>query len=244
MTKFYEELAEWWLLMSPPEEYEEEAGFYADVLAAACAAPPISVLELGSGGGHNASHMKARFAMTLVELSAGLIAVSRALNPDCAHVQGDMRSVRVGREFDAAFVHDAIGYMASEADLRAAIATAFVHCRGGGAALFAPDFVTENFRAGTDHGGSDGGDGRALRFLEWVWDTDPADETYVADYIFAMRGTDGMVRVEHDRHVEGLFPRANWLRFLSEAGFEPRIVPFDHSELPPGSHEIFVARKP
>lgn len=34
------------------------------------------------------------------------------------------------------------------------------------------------------------------------------------------------------------------LRLLSEAGFQPSVVPFDHSELEPGSYEVFVARKP
>jgi hypothetical protein len=38
------------------------------------------VLELGSGGGHNAVHLKARYAMTLVELSEEMLAVSRRLN--------------------------------------------------------------------------------------------------------------------------------------------------------------------
>ena len=117
--------------------------------------PLRTVLELGSGGGNNAWHLKSRFEMVLVEPSAGMRAVSRALNPECEHVDGDMRTVRLAREFDAVFVHDAVCYMTTESDLRMAIETAFLHCRPGGAALFAPDFVRENFRPSTDHGGSD-----------------------------------------------------------------------------------------
>ena len=83
--------------------------------------------------------------------------------------------------------------------------TAFAHCRPGGAALFAPDHLRENFRTGTDYGGHDG-DGRAARFLEWTWDPDPLDTTYTVDYAYLLREADGSVRVEHDRHVEGLFP--------------------------------------
>ena len=52
------------------------------------------------------------------------------------------------------------------------------------------------------------------------------------------------VRVVHDRHYDGLFSRADWLRWITEAGFEPRVVPFEHSELEPGSHEVYVARRP
>ena len=70
-----------------------------------------------------------------------MLAVSRAQNPECTHVEGDMRTVRLGRRFDAVFVHDAVVYMATEADLRRAMETAFVHCEPGGAALFTPDHV-------------------------------------------------------------------------------------------------------
>jgi hypothetical protein len=74
--------------------------------------------------------------------------------------------------------------------------------------------------------------------------SDPADTTYLVDYAYLLRTPDGAVRVEHDRHVEGLFTRADWIRLLSETGFEPRSVPFEHSELEPGSHEVFVAKRP
>jgi hypothetical protein len=55
-------------------------------------------------------HLKARFAMTLVDLSGEMLAVSRRFNPECEHLQGDMRTVRLGRAFDAVFVHDAVDY--------------------------------------------------------------------------------------------------------------------------------------
>jgi len=239
----YDELASWWPLLSPPGDYEEEAAFYGKTLAAACQRPPRSILELGSGGGSNASHLKAHFEMVLVDRSAGMLAVSRALNPECEHVQGDMRTARLGREFDGVFVHDAVCYMVTESDLRMAIETAFVHCRPGGAALFAPDFVRENFRASAGHGGEDGPT-HGLRYLEWTWDPDTADNTYVVDYAYLLRTPDGTVSVEHDRHTEGLFSRGDWLRLLSEAGFEAAVVPFEHSELDPGSHEVFVAKRP
>lgn len=238
----YDELAAWWPLMSPPEEYVEEAAFYQQTLMDAAGSPPRTVLELGSGGGNNASHLKARFAMTLVDPSPGMLRVSRALNPECEHVQGDMRTVRLGRQFDAVFVHDAVCYMTTEADLRRAMETAFVHCRPGGVALFCPDHVRENFAGGTEHGGEDG-EGRGMRYMMWTWDPDPADGTYTVDFAYLLREADGSVRVEHDRHVEGLFSRADWLRLLAEVGFEPRAVPFDHSEVDYAA-EVFVGRKP
>jgi SAM-dependent methyltransferase len=237
--KLYHDLAAWWPLMSAPADYAEEAAFYERMLLEACARSPKTLLELGSGGGNNASHLKKRFDMVLVDRSAAMLDVSRALNPECEHLEGDMRSVRVGRQFDAVFVHDAVCYMTTECDLNAAIETAYVHCKPGGAALFCPDHVRENFRSSTSHGGHDGAD-RALRYLEWQWDPDPSDTSYLVDYAYLLREPGGSTRVEWDRHVEGLFSRADWLRLLRDVGFTPKVVPFDHSELEPGTYEIFV----
>ena len=83
-----------------------------------------------------------------------------------------------------------------------------------------------------------------MRFLEWSWDPDPADDQCTVDYILVMRQEDGSVRLEHDRHDQGLFARDRWLGLLRDVGFEPRLVPFDHSELAPGSYELFLARRP
>ena len=241
--KLYGGLASWWPLLSAPEEYAEEAAFYERVLVAASGGAAKTVLELGSGGGNNASHLKRRFRLTLVDLSPRMLDVSRALNPDCEHVRGDMRTVRLGRLFDAVFVHDAIMYMTTPEDLRRAMQTAFVHCRPGGVALFAPDQVRETFNPSTDHGGHDDGR-RGLRYLEWTWDPDPEDSTYTVDYAYLLRDEGGAARVEHDRHVEGLFTREEWLRLLAEVGFEARVMPFPHSEVEPGELEVFVARRP
>jgi len=228
--------------MSRPEEYAEEAASYAQSLLSVGDQPARTLLELGSGGGNNASHLKTQFEMTLVEPSAGMLAVSRELNPECEHIQGDMRTVRLGRRFDRVFIHDAIVYMTTKEDLRSAIESAYEHCRPGGAALFAPDHVRENFRAGTDHGGYDG-EGRGLRYVEWTWDPDPADTTYVVDYAYLLREGNNEMRVEHDRHVEGLFARAEWLQLLRDAGFSAQVVPCEHSELEPGSYEVFLGVK-
>jgi len=238
VPRFYGDLAEWWPLISPPEDYAEEAAFAATLLDSA-SIPVREVLELGSGGGHSAVHLKARFAMTLVDLSPTMLEVSQRPNPECAHHRGDMRSVRLGRRFDAVFVHDAIDYMTTEMDLRAAIETAFVHCHPGGSGVFAPDHVSETFAATTDHGGSDGPD-RGLRYLEWTWDPDPGDSTYQVDYAFLLKEPGG-VRVEHDQHTCGLFSRETWMRLIGEAGFHVRVLEGIEGET---AREVFAGTKP
>jgi hypothetical protein len=115
-----------------------------------------------------------------------------------------------------------------------------IHCKPGGAALFVPDCVTETFTPDTDHGGHDLSD-RALRYLEWSWDPDPGDSTFFVEYAYVLREPDGRVHCEYDRHVVGLFKRADWMRFIREAGFEPREVAFTHSEA--GKLEAFIGVK-
>ena len=214
----YREYASWFHLLTSPNDYVVEAEFYTRLITESARIPVTTVLELGSGGGNNASHMKAHFDLTLVDLSEDMLELSRKLNPGCEHLEGDMRTVRLGREFDGVFIHDAIDYMTTEADLRSAIETAFVHCRSGGAALFAPDYVMETFASATDHGGEDSG-AKGMRYLEWVWDPDPEDTTYTADYAYLLRETDGSVQVAHDRHICGLFHRATWMELIEAAGF-------------------------
>ena len=114
----YGELASWWPLISGPRRHAEEAAFAASLLRTANP-PTRTVLELGSGGGNNAFHLKNEFELTLVDLSDEMLTVSRRLNPDCDHLRGDMRTLRLERSFDAIFVHDAIDYMITEADLAA-----------------------------------------------------------------------------------------------------------------------------
>jgi SAM-dependent methyltransferase len=241
--RLYGDLASWWPILSAPADYAEEAGIYRAALLAHGQGEIRTMLELGSGGGNNASHLKAGIQLTLVDSSPGMLAVSRALNPELEHLEGDMRSVRLDRLFDAVFIHDAISYMRTEADLRAAIRTAFVHCRPGGVSLFAPGHVRESFRPSTTHGGRDCGS-RGMRYLEWTWDPDPLDDTYLCDFAYLLRDEDETVRVEYDRHVLGLFERQLWLRVIADAGFEPKVVPFEHSEVPPGLCELFLGVRP
>jgi hypothetical protein len=166
-----------------------------------------------------------------------MVEMSRALNPECEHVVADMRTLRLERTFDAVFAHDAIMYMVTEVDLRAAMTTAFIHCRPGGTAVFVPDSVAETFRSQTRHGGH--GDGRReMRYLEWDHEPEEGATTFVSDFAFILKDEQGATRVVADTHTLGLFARDTWLRLLEEVGFE---AGSDNSD--PYGRQIFIGTR-
>lgn len=223
--RLYSDLANWFHLLTAPHEYREEAEFYSSLIVEAAVGMVRTVLELGSGGGNNASHMKERFAMTLSDLSPEMLEVSRRINPELTHIQGDMCSLRIGRgQFDAVFVHDAVAYMTSEDDVHAMASTAAFHCRPGGGVVVVPDHVWESFTPPySQHGGNDGTDGRSMRYLMWTTDPDTTDSTYLTDFAYLLRDSDGTIRVEHDRHVQGIFSKSLWIDALTKAGFQTTV---------------------
>lgn len=217
----YRDLTQWYDLIDPRSDHADEGAVYGELLAAAARGRPGSrptLLELGAGAGNNAWYLKSEFDCTLTDLSPGMLALSRLQNPECEHIEGDMRTLRLNRQFDAVLIHDAIVYMTSESDLADAVSTAYVHTRPGGTALFAPDATKESFTESTHLIGADDGD-RSLRGIEWSWDPDPDDTEVRVEYALVTRAG-GEVRSFLDRHVEGLFPVATWQRLLSSAGFD------------------------
>ncbi len=234
--RMYQDLARWWPLLSPPSEYGEEA---ADLLGRLPRASTrsLTLLELGSGGGRLAAHLKHHYQLTLTDRSAEMLDVSRTINPECEHLQGDMRSLRLDRAFDVVLVHDAIMYATTAGEVEATLRTASLHCAPGGTVVVLPDFVRETFAPGTECDGHDAPDGRGFRYLEWRWDPDPTDNTYLVDYAFLLRENDGTVHVDHDRHTEGLFPRSEWLRWFEEADLSAQ------SYLDSSGREIFLGTR-
>ena len=239
----YTDLAPWFHLLTHPSDYAEEAAFTVRTVEATIDGEARTLLELGSGGGNNASHLKARFECTLTDVSHEMLELSSALNPECEHLVGDMRALRLGRTFDVVFAHDALSYLTTEGDLAAALETAAAHVRPGGVVVLTPDATTEIFEPGTDTGGHDHEDGRSLRYLEWTHAPDPPSaHSYAVDYAIALREPGRPTRVVHDRHTLGLFPEATWLALLRGSGLEPLELPVRNPH--EGEQAAFVARRP
>lgn len=220
---FYSTHVDWYPLLDPREDHEEECEEFVGLLLACLPPGRPRLLELGGGAGNNATYLKTAFAVTVTDLSAQMLDLSKAANPECRHIVGDMRTMRLEETFDAVLLHDAVSYLTTVEDLRAALTTVFVHLRPGGVGLVIPDCVAESFVETADTDSNTDGE-RALDYLVRVWDPDPTDTSIQSDYLCLLRDADGVTPL-HIRSVEGCFPVAVWRALLSEVGFEVEDVP-------------------
>ena len=228
-TLLYNELAYLWPVISPSEDYAEEAVYWLSAIEDALGQGRHHLLELGVGGGHNLSHLTPHHRASAVDVSPRMLELSRKLNPEVDHHLGDMRTVRLGRLFDAVLIHDAISYMLTEDDLRAAFETARLHLRPGGLALIAPDMVAESFREGAVIRWSTAKGDIAVITEERLHDPDPSD-TQVESWFTYEITERGSSRVETDVHVTGLFPISAWTSLLTESGFDVELIPMPGQE--------------
>ena len=255
--RLYDDLAHLWPIISPPEEYLVEAQEWLDVIRSRLDIGPDAgrglptLLELGCGGGHLLSHLTAHFVTEAADISPAMLEISRELNPQTLHHLGDMRSVRLGRTFDVVAIHDAVNYMTTEEDLRAAMATAAEHLSPGGVALFAPDCIRETFDGPRVVEWTREAEDRSVTFIEYMARPRPGSseaegsdiEGSIVESVFVfIIDRDGQVQVETDRHVGGLFPTATWLGLLAEAGLDGEYVRTNAYEGGFGGN-LFVGRK-
>jgi SAM-dependent methyltransferase len=216
--RMYHEFAHFWKLVSPPEDYENEASFWLKALREKLGPGQYDLLELGVGGGNNLSFIKKGFNATAVDQSEEMLAQCRKINPDVELHQGDMRTVRLGRKFNAVVIHDAISYMQTEDDLRQVFETVAAHLEPGGVFVTSPDYFRETFAPPRVNHGTNSDGTTEFTNIEYQWDPDPADTTYEAIMFFMIRSKEGL-KIEQDRHVFGLFPLQAWLDLMTKAGF-------------------------
>lgn len=181
--------------------------------------PTRTLLDIGCGGGKNVLNLARHFEVTGVDLSPAMLAQAKALNPGCRFVEGDMRTFRLGRRFDAVLMDDAISHMSSRADFVAALRTAHAHLEPGGVMVATPDVTTETFRQNRTTTTTAAREGIDVVFVENVYDPDPADEHYETTVLYLIRDH-GRLRIETDRWTMGIFALDAWRRVLHETGFE------------------------
>lgn len=198
--------------------------------------PTSSLLDLGCGGGKNAFNLKREFNVTGVDLSSTMLEQAKDLNPECTFVQGDMRTIRLDRTFDAVLMDDAVSHMSCLADFVAAFRTAAVHLNHGGVLVATPDVTFETFQQNKTSATPATRDGVDVVFVENMYDPDPTDEQYETTILYLIRDH-GRLRIEADHWTMGIFSLDTWRQVLRETGFDVHEGRYKHN---PGEDEFTV----
>jgi len=227
--RLYGDLAWVWPIISPVEEYAQDAKLLARAIREDQQIPVRTLLDIGCGGGHLDYHLKKHFQIAAADISESMLVLARELNPEIAHHQGDMRTLRLGRLFDAVLIYDAVNYMRTAEDLKAAFQTAHEHLRPGGLFLTFAEVTAESFRQNKTFVRAHSRRDVELVFIENYYDPDPQDTTYESTFCYLIR-QGGKLTVEMDRHLVGVFPLETWHLCLRQVGFQVKQRKFEHSD--------------
>lgn len=241
IRRLYTDLAWLWPL------WGDAATEYADYCRAVTALirrhalrPIATLLDIGCGGGKNVLNLKREFEVTGLDISPTMLAQAKELNPDCAFVEGDMRSFRIDRAFDAVLMDDALSHMNRRADFEAAFRAAHAHLNPGGVLIATTDVTLATFRQNQTTVTPVARDGLDLVIVENVYDPDPTDEQYETTILYLIREA-GRLRIETDRWTMGIFSLETWREVLGKIGFETHEERYRSTE---DEHTIFACVRP
>lgn len=233
-------------LLADAQDYRREAEPLIELIRSAAPVAVQTLLHLGSGAGGHDQFFKQAFKVTGVDASPGMLALARETNPEVEYLEGDMRHVRLGRTFDAVAVPDSSDYLCTRQDIQRTLATAAAHLKSAGVLLLttkpAETFCANNFAYSGER------DGIHVTLLENNHVDPYRPESYQAVFVWLIR-QDGQLRIHHETHQLGLFPRRVWEEAFERAGFEMDASMIDgHYErwlLGHGSYRqtVFVGRR-
>lgn len=200
-------------ILAPPGGLAEEAQVYIEAVKRNSGGKARTMLHLGCGAGGHDFHFKDHFDVTGVDLCEEQLVLARDLNPGVRYFQGDMRNVRLGRNFDAVVIPDSIMYMTTMEDLGKALMTSAAHLDPGGVFL-AVVHPKEIFRDNNFvYSGSDG------ETVVTVFENNHvvSDSTYEAVMVYLIR-RGGDLQIHHEVHTLGLFSSREWMGALERSG--------------------------
>lgn len=212
----YSDLAWTEAILAPPVDFEKETELFCQAVKDKSSFPVKSLLHLACGAGCNDYTFKKHFAVTGIDISPQMLAMARKQNPEVEYIEGDMRTVRLNREFDAVTIPDSIDYMQTENDLQLALMTACSHLKPGGVLHIVANTKEElrenNFVYSAEK------DKIKITVFENNAIPDPRQDRYEAAIIYLIREGEKLT-IRSEVHKLGLFSLVLWRRLLSTAGF-------------------------
>jgi SAM-dependent methyltransferase len=162
LAKFYDRIYHW-------KDYRREARTVVRLARKYARRTPRTVLDVACGTGRHLEYLREELEVAGVDLNAPMLREARQrLGPRVPLRRADMRTFRLGREFDVVLcLFSAIGYMPSRRDRDRAIANFYRHTAPGGVALVEGWVLPSHWRDGSIHLQTyDGPDAKIARVSE------------------------------------------------------------------------------
>lgn len=181
-----------------------------------------SLLEVGCGTGAYLAVFAESFDVVGVDNSPGMLDVARRQHPQLAIVEADMRTMDVGRTFDAVVcLFSSIGYMTTRPDLETALTVMRRHLASGGVIVIDPWFDPETYTPGHISADVFRGDGIMVSRSSYG-DVDDGVSVLEMDHVVVQENIGRAHFVE--QHRMGLFYEAEYREILESLGLEVESV--------------------
>jgi SAM-dependent methyltransferase len=195
-----------------------------------------SLLDVACGTGRHLELLRIDFEVAGVDLDEGLLAVARERLPLVPLHIGDMRTLDLGRRFDAVTcLFSAIGHLADASELERAIAAMASHLEPGGVLIVEPWLEPHAWVSGRLHLLTvDEPDVKIAR----VTVPSQRNRTSIVDFHYLVATSDGVETLEERMELE-LFTTEEQLQAFERAGLE-----VEHDPEGLIGRGLFIGRKP
>ena len=183
-----------------------------------------TLLDVACGTGAHLVEMQRWYAVEGVDLSPAMLAVARTRLPGIPLREGDMRTLDLGKTFDAVTcLFSSIGYMTDPAEMRAAIARLAAHVAPGGVLIVdgwvRPGQWRDNFRPDSPDVASD--DEVTVVRLSYS----RRDGSITELEMHHLVQTDGGIDYFMEPHRLRLTETDEYVSAVTDAGLEARVIP-------------------
>jgi SAM-dependent methyltransferase len=196
-----------------------------------------TLLDVACGTGAHLAELRQWYQVEGADLSPAMLAVARERLPGVPLHQADMRTLDLGRSFDAVIcLFSSIGYVTDPSEMRSTVARLAAHVALGGVLILdgwvRPDEWRESFRPEPDIAGNE--EMLVVR-LAHSRHEGMVTELDMHHLVQSADGIDYFV----ERHRLALTPTADYMSAMEAAGLVTRVIP----NYMPGRDRIVGSRK-
>jgi SAM-dependent methyltransferase len=182
-----------------------------------------TLLDVACGTGAHLAELSVKYKVEGADVSAAMLAVAHGRLPGIPLHQADMRTLALGRTFDAVIcLFSSIGYVTDPSEMRSTVARLAAHVASGGVLILdgwlRPDEWREAYRSEPDIARDD--ETLVVRLSHSRRDRN-VTELKMHHLVQTAEGIDYFV----ERHRLALTPTADYVSAVESAGLAARVIP-------------------